>query len=149
MSNAIKWISRKAKELRRKHPGRKWSTYIKEASASYRSTGRASGGSNARKKHIVKPLRNIKRRVKRSKIRRAIVKRRISAVRPPGARIVKHRRSGGTNPIAWHVVKLHEMGFKKSGHNYVTIGGNRRIVWQTWDAREAKAYLKKHCLHDK
>lgn len=137
MPNALKWIHKKAKELQKKHPREKWTSLIKKAGAAYRAGHRAAS--------------TVKRHVKRRtvKVRRRRVSK-ISAIRPPGARIVKHRKSGGSQPIAWHVVKLHEMGFRKSGRNYVTLGAHpRRIVWQTWDAKEAKAYLKKHCLHDR
>lgn len=42
-TNALKWIVEKAKAIQKKHPGKKWPTCIKEASAEYRkkfTTGR-------------------------------------------------------------------------------------------------------------
>jgi hypothetical protein len=137
-ANPIKWISAKAKELRRKRPGAKWSALIKEASREYKSGH----------KTVKRAVKRVKRAVKRVAKRRRSVSR-VSGTRPPGAHIVKHKKSKGSQPIAWYIVKMHSLGFTKSGRSYITIGGKRRIVWQTWDEKEAKKYLKAHCIKSK
>jgi hypothetical protein len=170
MSNAIKWISAEAKKLRHKHPGRKWATYIKEASALYRKGHRAASSVAKKVKRVVKRRRisavntlsrshtdknkitaNIqvgKARRKKIGYRGPITRRVVGSVRKFKS---KARPGEYPPPIAWHVVKLHNMGFEKKAKGYVTISSAypRRIVWQDWEAKQAKDYLKKHCIKSK
>lgn len=73
MANAISWIAKRAKALKRLHPNkhRKYSGYIQDASAEYR---RKHKPGKSKRVHRAKKIRRIKKRVtmKRTTIRRSV-----------------------------------------------------------------------------
>lgn len=83
MTNAITWINRRTKEIRRKHPGKSYKAAQKMASADYRATRKAP----AKKKKTSKKKARPRPRAKKKKASRS---RRVS-----GDLYIKHEAGVG------------------------------------------------------
>ena len=61
--NAIQWISKEAKRMRRMHPGKhnKWSAYIADASKKYRSKSKGTATHKRKSSRVKSAVRQIKR----------------------------------------------------------------------------------------
>lgn len=157
MSNAIKWISKEAKRLRKARPNKfkKWSQYIKEASNKYarlpkKKRRRVGVSATPAGLPLYSPRRKAMKGIKTTS-RSHTDKNKITAnIQVGSKKKFKSRARPGEYPppISWHVVKMHDTGFEKKGKDYKTISMtfSRRIVWQTWEAAQAKKWLAEHCI---
>jgi len=70
MANAIKWISRRAKQMKRSRPNKhkKYTSYIKDASAEYRKKNRSKKKSSPRKSAPRRAVPRKQKSVKRVRV---------------------------------------------------------------------------------